>query len=91
MTDLIRVEPKGIEEVRVFIGEDLEFVLCNHGAHLLARLLTEVAKGQYCDGYRHGEPETVISYITVKTKRLTELRPGDIPHGLNPEDVAVDG
>lgn len=85
----IQVTSKGIEEVRVCIADNVEFVLCNHGAHVLAQMLLDVAKGQYCDGYRHGDESTM--FVTVKTKRLVEVRPSDIPHGMSAEDVAIDG
>lgn len=31
-----------------------------------------------------------IEFVTIRRKKLSELTPGDVPPGLDPEDVAID-
>ena len=37
-----------------------------------------------------GPCEPVIVYTTAKVKPLAELRPSDVPRGLDPDDMATD-
>lgn len=95
-----QVVPEGREDVRMTLPNGTEVLLCAHGAHELARMLTDTASKQFCDGYRHGDLSTMhigtreggpaIVYTTRRVKPLAELRPSDIPHGMDPDDFATD-
>lgn len=80
----IHVEPKGTEDLRVILNDHLEFILCPQAARYLAQQLINATRNKE----RAPGP---LAFPTVKTKRMNELRPSDIPPGLMPEDVAVDG
>jgi hypothetical protein len=54
-----QVNRVGREDVQIVLPNGTEVLLCAHGAGELARMLTEAAKGLYCDGYRHGDESTM--------------------------------
>ena len=58
----VKVAPFGEEEVEVSC-KGFRLVVCVHGAIALATQLLEVVKGLHCDGYRHGEANTMFSSI----------------------------
>lgn len=91
-----QVTPQGREDVLMVLSNGTEVLLCAHGASVLGAMLTEAAKGQLCDGYRHGDLSTMhigtrekgpaIVYTTERVKTSTELRPSDVPRGMDPDD-----
>lgn len=84
MMKAIQVERKGVEDTRVVLNEHLEFVLCPEAARYLAQHLINATRN-------HERPPGPLVFPTVRTKKMVELRPSDIPMGLSPEDVAIDG
>lgn len=95
-----QVNRVGREDVQLVLPNGTEVLLCAHGASELARLLTDASKGQYCDGYRHGDESSMHIgtrnamdapfYTTQRIKPLKDLRASDVPRGLDPDDFTTD-
>jgi hypothetical protein len=59
------VKREGPEDVRVYFPGG-SFLLCAHGARVLAQELAEASKIQFCDGYRHGDGSTMYMGLRVE-------------------------
>lgn len=94
------------KEVRCFVEEDgkvvadykhTDIVRAIKGTQARFNQLTvdRLGKGVHAKASNAQTPPAqaapTINFTTAKTKRLAELKAGDVPPGLDPEGVAIDG